>query len=485
MSAVDKNGKQVVFPCDLPTWPQIKTQLKQLKSVTTLDDAFACMVKMNAIKDKKNTSELTIQQTCFHGLKKFFMKHAAPEESDMFITKTLPAIATFALSLEHLKPQDGLSYSQALVNYSVKLDRVFIASVLANAFLCLFPNLPESMSEKLQGINFGNFHTYLGAKSQQAKLRCILHYFERLIPYVNDVQKSDASLRKLKGKVAYYRSVCKPNKLLALEKLKASTTLLCPVEVITEGVIEYSGSDTLQVDFANSYIGGGVLLSGNVQEEIRFCICPELLVSLLFMECMQNNEAIIVQGFEQFSKYSGYGGSLKFDGDYMDLSERDVNGNLCTTLCAIDAVPYFFGDRAVQYNDSSLLRDLNKAYIGFNWEEICLGVLSESTRPVATGNWGCGVFGGNPQLKSLLQWIACSCAKSPRMLYYTFKDDRVKDLDNVVKNLTDKKWTVSDLLNVILEFTEKSKLILENERNDPCLFLFDMIKNATAFKTEC
>ena len=29
-------------------------------------------------------------------------------------------------------------------------------------------------------------------------------------------------------------------------------------------------------------------------------------------------------------------------------------------------------------------------------------------RPVATGNWGCGVFGGDPQLKFLIQWIACT-----------------------------------------------------------------------------
>ena len=48
------------------------------------------------------------------------------------------------------------------------------------------------------------------------------------------------------------------------------------------------------MDFANSCIGGGVLTGGRVQEEIRFCICPELLVSLLIMDEMDNNEAIVV-----------------------------------------------------------------------------------------------------------------------------------------------------------------------------------------------
>lgn len=27
---------------------------------------------------------------------------------------------------------------------------------------------------------------------------------------------------------------------------------------------------------------------------------------------------------------------------------------------------------------------------------------------VATGNWGCGVFGGDPELKATIQWLAAS-----------------------------------------------------------------------------
>lgn len=40
----------------------------------------------------------------------------------------------------------------------------------------------------------------------------------------------------------------------------------------------------LQVDFANKRVGGGVLGRGSVQEEIRFVICPELIVSRLLTE---------------------------------------------------------------------------------------------------------------------------------------------------------------------------------------------------------
>lgn len=42
-------------------------------------------------------------------------------------------------------------------------------------------------------------------------------------------------------------------------------------------------------------------------------------------------------------------------------------------------------------------------------------------RPIATGNWGCGAFGGDPHLKSLMQWMAASYAGCPCLMYYTFQ----------------------------------------------------------------
>jgi hypothetical protein len=56
---------------------------------------------------------------------------------------------------------------------------------------------------------------------------------------------------------------------------------------------------------------------------------------------------------------------------------------------------------------------------------------STSMRPIvgiATGNWGCGVFGGNLELKSLLQWLAASQAGRPYVLYFSFKNPQAKRL---------------------------------------------------------
>lgn len=54
----------------------------------------------------------------------------------------------------------------------------------------------------------------------------------------------------------------------------------------------------LKVDFAASLIGGGVLGSGLVQEEILFLINPELIVSRLFTQKLEDNDCLIITGNE-------------------------------------------------------------------------------------------------------------------------------------------------------------------------------------------
>ncbi len=61
---------------------------------------------------------------------------------------------------------------------------------------------------------------------------------------------------------------------------------------------------------------------GCVQEEIRFSICPEMLVSLLVCEMMEPNECVLLIGCEQYSLYAGYSNSFKFAGHYEDNSQK-------------------------------------------------------------------------------------------------------------------------------------------------------------------
>ena len=74
----------------------------------------------------------------------------------------------------------------------------------------------------------------------------------------------------------------------------------------------------LQMDFANKFIGGGVIGNGAVQEEIRFVINPECLVSRLFVEALQDNETVWIRGIERFSDYTGYAHTFEWSGVHDD-----------------------------------------------------------------------------------------------------------------------------------------------------------------------
>ena len=100
---------------------------------------------------------------------------------------------------------------------------------------------------------------------------------------------------------------------------------------------DYTGHKALMVDFANEYIGGGASSFGNVQEEILFCIYPELFVAQLLCERMDPHEAIVITGVRKYSSYTGYGESLQ----YAKLPEKQQHSlvdSVGSTFIAIDAV---------------------------------------------------------------------------------------------------------------------------------------------------
>ena len=70
---------------------------------------------------------------------------------------------------------------------------------------------------------------------------------------------------------------------------------LSAVKVDSDQKIE-DNQNSLQVVFANKLVGGGVLGNGSIQEEIRYLISPECLVSLLLFEELNDFEALVIKG---------------------------------------------------------------------------------------------------------------------------------------------------------------------------------------------
>ncbi|KAL0381991.1 UNVERIFIED_CONTAM: Poly(ADP-ribose) glycohydrolase 1 [Sesamum calycinum] len=406
--------------------------------------------------------------------------------------------------------ETGLRLLDTQQSGMVLLSQDLIAALLVCALFCLFPTTNRG-AKHLPTINFDTLFLSLYEHydvNQEHKIKCILHYFERTcseMPMGNvSFERKVLPLRNSKSNIVYPEA----------DFWSKSTVSLCRLEAWASGLIEDQPAEALEVDFANKNIGGGALRHGCVQEEIRCMINPELIVARLFLPSMADNEAIEIVGAERFSNYSGYAASFRFCGDHVDTKSVDTMGRRRTRIIAIDALSRP-GKR--QYTVECLLRETNKAFCGFfdqhksqqyqkqvgenglKWflppepdqvgrmepERSKNNILTtdhpsassqadkqtsyevtknnegqvlrykeyEGEIGVATGNWGCGAFGGDPEVKAIIQWLAASQALRPFVLYYTFNLEALQKLDLVVQWILSQGWTVGEVWNILVEYS--------------------------------
>lgn len=265
----------------------------------------------------------------------------------------------------------------------------------------------------------------------------------------------DAALQVLKAGGAVSAPVNTSQELIA--EVAESKLPLVPVTIIEQGGMEEETvGQTFQIDFANQYLGGGVVRSGCVQEEIRFLLCPEMLVGLLFCESMGRAESILLVGAEQFSVYRGYAHSFEWAGPYTDPTPCDGRGRVATAFMAIDALA--FGAYEQQFNIADCYREYVKAAAGFFFP--CAPLVPDSIvqddrarkqftssagyNTITTGNWGCGAFRGDIPLKFVIQWLAASVAQRD-IRYYTFSDRNAAGIADFVRVVQGLNPSVSDL----------------------------------------
>ncbi|XP_078170402.1 poly(ADP-ribose) glycohydrolase 1-like isoform X1 [Carex rostrata] len=435
------------------------------------------------------------------GFSLFFDEFMSRMDARVWFNEVIPSLAKLLLKLPsllecHYRKSDELSgqrFSGLRILSSqdagiLFLTQELVASLLACALLCLFPTKDRNAND-LPIINFDQLFATLLSDSkhcQEHKVKCLVHYFERickdtpngLVSFERKVLPFKRSSNSLGVSVSYPEA----------DFWSKSVSSLCPFKVVNSGFIEDQGYEALEVDFANEYLGGGALSRGCVQEEIRFMINPELTIGMLFMPCMRDNEAIEIIGVERFAKYMGYGSSFRFVGDYVDTKPFDKMRRRKTRILAIDAL---YSPRIAQYEVRCLLREANKALCGFlehsNYqsryqncqqessgnncspENSCLKhynseyrhekhedmEIDEDKVGISTGNWGCGAFGGDPEIKSMIQWLAASQANRPFIHYYTFGEPSLEQLKQVTEWIMDHEWTVGDLWQMLAEYASQ------------------------------
>ncbi|XP_075963233.1 poly(ADP-ribose) glycohydrolase isoform X2 [Anarhichas minor] len=400
----------VKMPCSPSSFMVVKSAVMKQPTQTRRWDVIS--KQLSALAKKKTASVNDVEDAIFKYNPKYkdqwsfealssFVKIVPKAEN--YFPKLFPKMAALALSLpEYVKK--AIPLLKRGHSASITLSQVQISCLLANAFFCTFPHRNATASNaEYHGFPSINFTKLLEnwSERKKEKLRAVLHYFS--------VVTGDDT--KPRGLVTFERRC-----LTDMPNWRTCKETMSKLHVTSRGTIETEGTGLLQVDFACSWIGGGVLGSGLVQEEILFLMNPELIVSRLFTEKLADNECLIVTGSQQFSRYSGFGDSFEWAGPHEEHLHRDEWARLKRRILAIDAV--HFKQSRDQYNMTAVTRDLNKAFCGFKGRD-------HDEPDIATGKWGCGAFNGDPQLKAVIQLMAAARAKRG-LAFFTFEDEELK-----------------------------------------------------------
>lgn len=255
--------------------------------------------------------------------------HAYCRKRGQAVKSVLPAMAKLALRLPELvKAPIPLLRNGA--SGSVELSRLQVGCLLANAFFCTFPRRNSSgtrsknkKKEKFPNINFNRLYVD-GGSVPTAKLDCIFEYFRRITKVEiagsatgsNSNSNSKAAGRGGGDDISKYFSgggggggsgggpataadssstvdrtaasssssstssstvVSFPGSIRISRSHKAEPPVwqdlpapLCELNVAPAGTIEDNGLGMLQVDFANKFVGGGVL--GSVSKHHAFVL---------------------------------------------------------------------------------------------------------------------------------------------------------------------------------------------------------------------
>jgi poly(ADP-ribose) glycohydrolase len=311
-------------------------------------------------------------------------------------TNLLARIVEHACAWPQLFPAPLLPLS-AESNPRMELTVPQSACIVSHAFLCTMPETRCNAYPILQ-------RTY---ESETAKLRCLLNYLDVCLPG-SPLYESLAP-----QKIVFERKSMSGVRLSSLEPQNemawphVNVHALIGMEKVARDINSHQhGPRASMVDFANRRIGGGALSGGCVQEEILFMECPDLISSMfLAPEPMLSHEAIIMSGARPVNRYQGYGRSFQYLGC---VATEQLIQPCDDRVIAIDAVP--FRGAINQFEFVQIEREILKAVVGF----------SGAPGAIVTGRWGCGAFGGNDQLKFLIQWMAAALVGVSTLEYCAF-----------------------------------------------------------------
>ncbi|CAG0922472.1 unnamed protein product [Notodromas monacha] len=380
----------VLLPCDLPTWAAVQKHLSQLRAARSEPQVIDCLTKIHQLccvsldpdEDESEAHSFAMLQT--------YLSSLGDAEQAEFYDTTLPTIVDYAMKLKTLKPTErSLCYSLQQQSHA-RIDQ----QIKLRCFFRYFNRIKENPPTGEISITRRDDFLVLSSSGffpidQQIKLRCFFRYFNRI--------KENPPT----GEISITRRVMPARDHMRIEDWAECRQRLCPVVLVpgnnenNNGVCSKSATDGVRVTrcvSANAAVGAGLLSCASApstsskhrthdkfsQDEVTTMITrPELMVTMCCVEALEDNESLTVDGTRQFSDIR-----VTVSPTSEDLTGsrkvEDVDSTECK-LCLIDAED--FSECPVsQFEEIWILRELNKAVIGFDSpdENVRLSPLGES-----------------------------------------------------------------------------------------------------------
>ena len=280
-------------------------------------------------------------------------------------------------------------------------------------------------------------------------------------------------------------------KTLPLQDIEAAKSLkerpFCSVDFVqlaeSKTSPEYLGlNNGACVIAANKSVGLG---PSATQEELQVGSTPEAYPVSLLVQPLEENQVLVVQGAEAMVSIRGYGVEAWLEEilepDYSrpvkepgkEHSVKPISKWQTRIMLFMDAIQFDTDPTDLGMENilqdlqlGNLSRELWKAYNAFDSAHL---IRSENKATVsgihyrgpysvvATGLWGCGAFGGDQHIKSIIQWCAASMAQVRTLQFITssteqhvFAEAFKEFIDRLTHNV-DRSPHIADVFGILVE----------------------------------
>lgn len=425
---MDQRPQKIIWPWDTNRWVEIKTKfLCEIRSIVDMDGKISSMYI-----GKISSRQITELFATYHREDQYKTDRISEEH---FLKNILPVLQ----KLVELAPKTFKDFDSRVLppgyDGNIALNRVQVATIIACMWFGLFKNNYLAKGPyKLQSfplVSFANIFLHQNVFA----LQCLLTYFNRVCTMMQD---PDINTRQFfeAGVI-----VIKRNVLVIAPVWEKADVHVCEIFIDPEPEIDLP-LPKMTVAYAHEYIGGGDIFRGPLsQEEIVLLTRPECLVSLLFCAVMEDHETITVIGAECMSAYTGFGSSVRFAGAFVDptpigYSADETEVAVQTAVIFMDAT---IKTAAADQMNHEFIRDLNKAYCGFNSLRF-----NNSNVWISTGNWSFGFNGTNIPVKFIQQVLAASLANK-HLIYKPITQEFAGPVREFTEWLKNARMTAADL----------------------------------------